>query len=432
MKILPLYLNLVERSHILSKIVQFNGNLLQPVHRWVRVKESFSPELVKYIIQRYGVAKDPATGDQKVLDPFAGSGTTIVTCSLLQEPIAAYAIEYNPFLAMVADVKAHAPTFNPDILTDAVQRILNTRHLPDPSLPDLGTLHQERYFPEGRARKLVGYCEHIKRMFIDPKIRTFLLVGLASIIEEVSCLRKDGRMLRYVPHQPRDVQEVLTEKWYQMIEDVKAVQRASWGNVFHGDARQPESTHPCQLTDQELPREGYGLILYSPPYLNSIDYSEIYKIELWLLEFVTNAEEFRMLRRGTVTSHPSVRVDSKPDLRSFGLDELAMYVNELSSHPDLGRAAERGWIIPAYFSDMTRALTQQVEMLLPGGHIVCIIGNSKYGNLQIDTDLLLAEIGQSLGLEVVALEIARWRNSRTTQGLKLRESIIVLRKPRVV
>jgi hypothetical protein len=51
--------------------VSFQGNKNQPVYRWYKYKEGFSVDLIVYLLEKYGIKQG------KILDPFAGSGTTL-------------------------------------------------------------------------------------------------------------------------------------------------------------------------------------------------------------------------------------------------------------------------------------------------------------------------------------------------------------------
>ncbi|CAN5334693.1 hypothetical protein BH20ACI2_BH20ACI2_17110 [soil metagenome] len=57
--------------HLNRKTVSFQTNKSSPIYRWVKYKEGFSAELVKYFLTEYSMEQG------KLLDPFAGSGTTL-------------------------------------------------------------------------------------------------------------------------------------------------------------------------------------------------------------------------------------------------------------------------------------------------------------------------------------------------------------------
>lgn len=59
-----------------------------PIHDWYRFVLSFPPHLVKDYIIKFGIQTD-----QIVLDPFAGTGTTLVECK--KNGIKSYGCETN-------------------------------------------------------------------------------------------------------------------------------------------------------------------------------------------------------------------------------------------------------------------------------------------------------------------------------------------------
>jgi len=62
----------LETAYNLSrKIVSFQANKDEPIYRWFKSKEGFSSGLVKYFLTEY--SSQPG----RVLDPFAGVGTTL-------------------------------------------------------------------------------------------------------------------------------------------------------------------------------------------------------------------------------------------------------------------------------------------------------------------------------------------------------------------
>jgi hypothetical protein len=172
--------------------------------------------------------------------------------------------------------------------------------------------------------------------------------------------------------------------------------------------------------------------MYSPPYLNNYDYSEIYKCELWLIGFLQSVDQWRRLRIGTFRSHHSICFPATDTLRSAPeLREVHRLVEQAARCRDMGGYAQERMprIIRGYFDDVAQMLVQQVSHLALGGYIACVVGNSKHGALHIPTDALIAKTGIALGLDLVDIHIVRHRRSRTSRSLFLRESVVVFRKP---
>src|SRR3989442_224275 len=96
------------------------------------------------------------------------------------------------------------------------------------------------------------------------------------------------------------------QKWMSMCEDLKLL-RSGLNDMYYpvetrvleGDGR----TLEC-ISDE---KRKFDLVLYSPPYLNNIDYTEVYKLELWLSGLTSTQADFRELRLRTLRSHPSIK-----------------------------------------------------------------------------------------------------------------------------
>jgi hypothetical protein len=192
-----------------------------------------------------------------------------------------------------------------------------------------------------------------------------------------------------------------------------------------------------------LPDRSVGLFVYSPPYLNCIDYTEVYKLELWLLGFVRTQKEFRELRLGTLRSHPSVDFPERGYLDGIRAEPAAELVENVSAFTTWAhRRGETGRTIRRYFEDMYRVFQEQHRVLEPGGWIACVVGNSTFSRrekvgrvsqelwrLPILTDVLLARLAELAGLEHAQIWRARDLRPRNVSQGAARESVVVARKP---
>ena len=80
-------------------LVNFKQNLSLPRHSWFNIKEGYSSLLVSNIIDELNI-----TDKDLVLDPFSGSGTTVLHCAL--NNIESIGIEVNPFLHFLSKNKS--------------------------------------------------------------------------------------------------------------------------------------------------------------------------------------------------------------------------------------------------------------------------------------------------------------------------------------
>lgn len=415
-----------------------NGNEKLPVHRWFKYKEAFSADLLDYLLRHVdlGLARSSSI---RLLDPFCGVGTSLVSSQLLRSDaycVEATGIECNPFSAFVARTKASWPLVDPARMRALAARVLaHPKAEGELSLPDLSSIKSGRCITRHAARQIVAVREQLRTM--EPSLeRDVLVVGLAACIEAVSKVRRDGRALRLVSKRRTILRKLLANRWESMANDIEKLQEsrpeASGAEVVFGDGRGPDGLGVVEQT--------VDLILTSPPYPNNIDYNEVYKLELWLLGFVASAEAFLDLRRDTYRSHPTCSpLDGQSEcgaefaqLLATGplADLLGMVIRRAQS---LDRKCSRGRskVLLGYVYDTWRSLRAHRNALKPGACAVYVVGNSLHGGPDkpylVPTDLILACLGEQVGFRVEQLIVARPRQRRLASNHFLRDSLLVLR-----
>jgi DNA modification methylase len=430
-------INIIECSEKYANLVRANGNGHFPVQRWFHQKEAFSLELLETLIIDWNISPETI---HRLLDPFSGTGTSLLATQKLakkynRSDLEAFGIERNPFLHFVAQTKLNWYEYDPRRVKLLANRLLcNPRKSRPDFIPAMSTLHRRDILDPSVLKQALVFKEVI--VSANCKERDLLLLGYASILEAISGARKGGRGLRIVPDKKRArILTTLDSAWDEIVEDLRCASNfftPVTTKVFSGDGR------TLSTEDDSGAKIGkFDLILYSPPYLNNIDYTEVYKLELWLCGFVNTTEEFRNLRYETFRSHPSVRF---PDQTSINTDKRMKKV--WSTIELLVRALPRdknlNWrtrLFKSYFDDMYVSLKHQMDVLVPGGWIFCVVGNSSHGprdhprtRVPVASDLLIAMIAESLGLEIKAIQIARRLGQHSSSAKFLRESILVMQK----
>jgi hypothetical protein len=295
-------------------------------------------------------------------------------------------------------------------------------------MPLLTTLHRPEIYSRYRLEKLLEFREKIRLVTKGLPEQAPLLVGYASSLEELGGFRKDGRALRITPKKIPRIKDALADQWQRIKEDLEHLQqrrkRSLSAKILLGDGRD-SSRHL-------LAHEAFDLIFYSPPYLNNIDYTEVYKVELWMLGFVSSYAEFKAQRLKTFRSHPSVRF---PEIYAYPQDSRTQAFQECLDHvmesiPEDKDANWRRRLVRSYFDDCYRMLIDQHNLIKRGGKIVCTVGNSLHGGqsgkVLIATDLLIALLAENIGLEVDRIIVARHLKRRDKDNHFLRESVIIM------
>lgn len=249
----------------------------------------------------------------------------------------------------------------------------------------------------------------------DEKIRRFLLLGLLSIVSEASNTKKDGGVIKIVQkrHLP-PVRYLLKNRLKRMYKDLKNIQpTGAHAEACIGDAR-----------DLPLENESIGACITSPPYLNYIDYTKLYGLELSLL--LSGTKELQDLRRKSLRSHVGAEYKKEHSIKSEKLKETLQNLKELtittSRFPD---------VLTGYFEDIYTHLENLQPKMKHGAYACYVVGNTCLPDLTVDVDLILAELGEQAGYtaEKILVAKARWCDvGGIRKERPVRESIVILKK----
>jgi hypothetical protein len=190
-------------------------------------------------------------------------------------------------------------------------------------------------------------------------------------------------------------------------------------SVIQGDSR------------STLPRtQEAELVLFSPPYPNSFDYTDVYNVELWALGYLRSWDENRRLRNSTLSSH--VQVKRAFDVAPAGSLRLERVLVELKEHADELWDRALPAMVGAYFAELSNIVAASATRLSEGGRIWMVVGDSRYAGIDIKVGQILAELADHLGLRLVSIEPFRSMRVSPQQGgsAGLDESLLVLEQRR--
>jgi DNA modification methylase len=412
----------------LRQLVTYVPNKKVPIHRWFQYKEGFSYKLVEMLLREFGADPDC----HRVFDPFAGCGTTLLVAK--QMGFGAWGIDILPVAVFVAQVKLRSPKeYDLPRLRAEIDRLLATPfHRPSLTAPQDVRIVQLAYEPE-TLEQILFFKEEIQQVHSD-LIKEFLLLGLMSVLEDVSYTSKDGQYLRLRrDKQIPEVREVLCSQIEMMYADLvgEHAQLALPGlmeipsdgcNTRRCYVRQADTRSFATLVDDYA-----DIIITSPPYLNRYDYSRIYSLEL-CLQFVSEFEELKRVRHSLLRSHIESREASTDDVHHPALIEvLDNLAGQELNNPRIPV------MIKGYFEDMNLVLKQLAQVCQLGTRVALVVANARFHGELIPVDLLLSELAMDAGFEVERIIITRYKGNSSQQmgrfgRVAVRESIAVWRK----
>jgi SAM-dependent methyltransferase len=405
---------------------------------------SVPPHLVRDYLHRFSIGTK-----QRVLDPFCGTGTTLVECKKLGIP--SVGIEANPMAFFASQVKVDW-NVDPDGLVEHASKIasivkkeLELSGIPDDALPlfciDQQRNHCLKTLPDEKLRlvlansisplplhKTLVLFECLKE-HEDDRYRRHELVALAkALVFSISNLHFGPEVGVGKPKEDAPVVSSWMANVRTIADDLrhlKSLDKPS-AEVFNADAREVLKV---------LEPNSIDAVITSPPYPNEKDYTRTTRLESVLLGFIANKNELKELKRTLVRSNTrTVYKEDKDDEWVSSHSEIQRIAAEIETRRiTLGKTSgfERLYarVAKLYFGGMTRHLADLRKGLRPGAQLAYVVGDqASYLRVMIRTGELLADIAQTLGYEVTAIDLFRTRLATATRD-QLREEVVILRWP---
>lgn len=424
-----------DESHFFANLVNPSKSKFQPFHRWARYREGYSGNLVAELIRRSGIEQTK----HFVIDPMCGSGTTVLES--VQNGFNSVGLDVNPFATDLSGIKLR--TYSAVEIKEIEAFVANTLHLQDPTTmvaATSGQSHCKEYFNSQhydellRLKAKIETCRH-------GQTKDFLNLAWLTILEECSNRKKDGNGLATAETRVTDVEAFYKTKVQIMLADIKDNPIPSAESLIANEPVKHLARHVADFESRT--NQVAGAIIFSPPYANSFDYFESYKLEL-LFGGYCDFEGLQTLRQQAIRSYRisyGYQLESNNNFVTLLCEEI---MNAVPQKEVLtGKRDTRTRLVPnllkGYFIDMEEALATFSKVLQPGGKCFIVVDQSAYVGVIVPTDLVLASIAESYGFMVESIVKCRNANTSGQQLTRfpylkkmLRESIVCLVKKETV
>ncbi|WP_297508783.1 DNA methyltransferase [Thermococcus sp.] len=408
----------------------FVDNMSLPIHRWFRFPAGFSAEWVKKVI-KWRLTQQ-GDNDITVLDPFAGTGTTILAAEELG--IRAYGIEAHPFIGKIATIKLSWKDVNINNLNTLAMKVLNAAKSKKWELVEYPSLIR-RMYPTNVLEDLNSLRLAWQFYNDDSPESKIIWLAITAILRQTS--NKGTAPWQYVLPNKKKKTYLSPYLAFQkqisiMIQDIEYFQKNArpTGALIQDDIRY---TH-------KIPSNSVDLIITSPPYANNYDYADAVRLELSFWGEVNTwrdlHEKARKYLIRSCTQHFSYE--------NVKLEQLLNNLKHTPIYDDLkdvcyklaeerlkhGGKKKYHLMVAAYFYDLYLALKNMRRMCKQDCTMAIVIGDSAPYGIYVPVEEWLGRLAIHVGFNKYYFEKIRDRNIKwktRKHNVPLKEGILWVR-----
>lgn len=397
-----------------------------PIHDWYRFVLSYPPHLVRDYLDKFN-----ANDKSIILDPFAGTGTTLVECK--KNGFNSIGIEANPIANFASKTKCnwsidakklikHAEKVA-SIAERAIQNSSEIRSLNElqnkllikDSISEL-PLHKAIILLESINSNQDIFSDHERLAFAKQLVFSYSNLKFGP---EVGVSRKKKNDI--------DVVGLWLDAIKKMACDIN-----NYSNMSNISTRTLCSD--SRNIGNILQPNSIDFIITSPPYPNEKDYTRTTRLESVMLGYINNRLELREMKKSLLRSNTK-------NVYKGDLD--CNWVNNIKSIVDLSNQIEERRIelgktsgfeklyhkvVMLYFGGMASHLYSLKPYLKPNAKLAYVVGQqASYFQIPIKTAELLGEVAESIGYKVANIELFRERYATTTKT-NIKEEVLILEK----
>jgi DNA modification methylase len=403
---------------LLSGDLSFHGqDSAYASHNFHSFPAKFPPQLPRNFIT--GLTKPGDT----ILDPMAGSGTTVLEAYLTDRRCIGFDID--PLALLLTQVKV--TPFSPyQIRKMGHEIVLNARRaLREQTAFLMQSLNQQwdegtkdfvdYWFAPETQLELMALKIEVEKI-TDLSIRSFFRLIFSSIIitksggvslaRDLAHTRPHRAKLVYTPSGEILMGHDLVELKSDRLEYVTKILRSPVVEFEKRVQKNVASVHELpqgrflpqiQVGNAQalpLPANSIDLIVTSPPYAsNAIDYMRAHKFSLVWFDYPI--QELGQQRGKYIGGESITHITFEP------LPDNTRSLVESISNLD----TRKGQVLHRYYSEMTHVLREKFRVLKPGKAAIVVVGSSVMRGKDTETAVCLADIGRQIGFQVPPIGI---------------------------
>ena len=384
-------------------------------HSLHEYKGRFYPQLAKAFMNYAGIEK----GDT-VLDPFCGSGTTLVESLLFGAN--AVGVDINPIAFLLAKAKVRSIKLKEKDLATIRKTFENIEHHSgweeievENYNNTLDIKYLKNWFPENNLKKII-FIQKIIQGLPNKTSKLFVQVLLSNLLREFSFQDTTHlRIKRRTDSPPQNLIETFKENLIEQIESLEKFQLLNRFKLnskienYLGDIR-------TLMKSANLKKNSVDVVITSPPYATALPYVDTDRLSLFAFGF-TDRNSFRRLEKTLIgnreiTKSKRTQLDEeletnfKKPILPRKIIQVLKKIYLLNKNSDVGfRRKNTAALLYKYFIDMHQGINQISQVLKKNKLAFFVVGNNKTtaGNKKIDipTDDFIGLIAQANNFKLV-------------------------------
>ena len=380
------------------------------------------PRIARNVIQEY------ATSESIVLDPYMGSGTTLLE-GMVENVGKVIGFDLNPLAVLISTAKT--TKFNLEKIKKEIDNLdyhlsvlSNYEH---PSFTILESWFKQENIDElARLKAVINNIE-------DSDVRLFFSLVFSETVRHVSFTRNGEFKLYKIPESKRDSHNPdAIAVFSQKLQSVYATVKDFYENTTFLSSQTDVAIMNAAITDSDVKPNSIDLVVTSPPYGDSnttVAYGQFSRLANEWLDFPEPISLDRRLMGG-VKAKEVVKFDIAE------LDDAISMINEKEKLEKNKRVPS----VVSFYKDYEESIKKVAEVVKHGGVVAYLVGNRRVRDVELQTDIITAKMFEKFGFtheKTIVRDILNKRMPSKTsptnnRGQKVKtmahEYLVILRK----
>ena len=321
-----------------------------------------------------------------LLDPFCGSGTTLVIAQELG--INSVGIDINPYATLLSFVKTHK--YNRTDVCDAISAIKSNLEQ-ESNFPIYDFYNIKKWFRDDIIKSLsqIRHCILLEK---NQDIRKFFWICLSEVIFKFSNDRTSTFKLHALPKEKIDlIEDKCIEYFIKIINDNSEhlnYSNTTSSNIIYGDS--------SSIINNKL-KGVFDIICTSPPYGDNPTTVTYGQASILFLKWIDSKDLYcsqELLEKYTTIDKISVGGEKRKTINTKDIKSLKDFLDKIS----LKKQAK----VINFFEDYYISLKCMKKCLAKSGYLIMTVGNRSVDAVRQPLDNITIEILESLGLKMIS------------------------------